>query len=190
MPGKTIQGTYWPSVTEVLEAVGLGPDFGFLKPGMRDYYLPRGRAVSVCIDYEADGVGYEAHEDVTRFLPAYRNFCLAVPHSVVASEVELIDPTWRYVGHPDRVAKFPDGRLVLVDWKLSFDREAARRQLAGYSLLWLVTHPQESLSERWIVELKPEGRFAVHPLDVGSALQVFKACLIVWWARADGRVRQ
>jgi len=130
----------YPSVTEILK-----PWSGFenVPPEVLELAGERGTAVHGVCAAEALGLFFEEDEVTAPFLKSFR---LWLPcFEVVKVEFELIDPVYKYMGHPDLMGRFiGDKHLSIIDYKtpvayspiwrcqLAAYRQAARR--AGYDV--------------------------------------------------------
>ena len=94
-----------PRVSEILSAVGLGPDLSMVPPDVLAQAQKRGRAVHEAIEACAYGYLDEAMLDpiVLPYLAAYRRFVAESGHEAIGAEIEVVHPEWHYVGHVDRV---------------------------------------------------------------------------------------
>lgn len=178
-----------PSVTEILEAAGLGPHFHFLPPDKRDYVLARGRALHAAIQYAEEGALDEAslHPAIAGRFRGYRRFRAEQPYRPLLIEPELVHP-WGFCGHPDQIGLWANGigeELTLLDWKSSIDPLYGARQLAGYAMLWRATHPGEPLRRHVLVRLDDDGTYDLKPLDLTPHENVFTAAFVVWRARQE-----
>ena len=186
-PSVEVNGVRLPSVTRVLSAVGLSPDYRGVDPAVLERARLRGTALHCAIQYDAEGSLDESslHEEIRSGFAAYRRFVAEAQHEPIGSELELVHPTWAYVGHPDRVGWINGRTRTLIDFKHqdSVDFDYVRVQLAGYSLLWAATHPEEPLAQTAVVQLRRDGTYRLHVLDVRPAEQVFLAALVVYRER-------
>lgn len=178
----------WPRVTEILAAAGLGPDYSRAPASALENARARGAAVHALI--EADHYGYLDEADITNetapYLAAYRRFLTESKHEPALSEFTVTHPTWRYVGHPDRIGSLI-GRRALLDWKCMDHVELApiEYQLAGYELAWREEHPQERIEVSAVVQLMSDGQYRLHELEPEKVEHIFLAAAAVWWARKD-----
>lgn len=128
-----------PSVTQIIEAVGLGPSYNGVFPAILERKRLLGSALHAAIHYDADGTLDETsiHPEIAEPLVCWRQFLAESGFRVMHSEVELIHPQWRFKGHPDAVCVRPDGYHAILDLKYvsSLDKGAVALQLAGYRLL-------------------------------------------------------
>lgn len=181
MPG--VEGK--PSVTEILEAVGLGYT-NFLPKDRRDYYLKRGRALHAAIELDAAGKLDEAsvHPDIAGRLRAYREFVVQTQHEMLHSEVELIHSRWGFCGHIDRIG-MSRRRRQMIDWKSSVDEGAVALQLAGYDILWRDKYPDQPIDDFIALKLNEDGTFKAYSVDPRPYWQIFLASLVVVRHRAQ-----
>ena len=182
------QRKHLPSVTEILGAAGLGVELNISDTKLA-YVLRRGTALHSAIELDLAGDLDESsvHDDIRARLDAFRKFAAAVALRPIATEIELSHPTWKFMGHPDLVGYVND-RVALIDWKSSVDphaAHAARLQIAAYDELWRVTYLEQSIEDHLIIELRADGTFRVHPIDLGDGRQVFLAAVVCWYARKE-----
>jgi len=175
-----------PRVTRILEAVGLGPDFGAVAPAVLEAARARGKAVHALL--EAHAYGYLEDSDVTAdlapYYSAYLKFLTESGHEPIRSECEVIHPGWGFRGHPDRVG-WLNGRRIVLDWKTaeSVDLPPAGRQLAGYRLAWNAMHPTEPVDGIAVVQLKADGTYRFHEVSAAEHEPVFLAAVVVYRAQ-------
>jgi hypothetical protein len=174
----------YPSVTEILEACGLAPDLSMVKPDVLAWASARGTALHRAIELHTKGTldVDSLHPEIVGALSGYLKFVEDSGHEAVASELELIHPTWGFMGHPDRVgtlAKLEE--LCLIDWKMtaSFSTNYVRHQLAGYKLLWNAVNPDRPVRKVFGLHLKKDGRYNLHDVTDAEAEQAFLAAVVV-----------
>ena len=185
----------FPRVSEILEAMGLGVDYSHVPPATLELAKLRGTALHLAIQYHAEGVLDETtiHEDIAPGFSAYLKFLAATRHEPIASEIELIHPVWRYVGHPDRIGFLGQDRVV-IDFKYmdSVDVTAASYQVAAYQKAWDATHPTELIGRCAVLQLRHDGTYRLHEIPtqaLTNARQVFLAALVVFRARRKNHER-
>lgn len=176
-----------PRVSEILAAAGLGWDLSEVPPARLEYARMRGTALHLAIQYHHEGVLDESslHPDIMPGFEAYRRFLKDSGHEPIASEVELVHPTWQYVGHPDRIG-WLNQRRVILDFKYteSFQFWPTAYQLAGYRLLWNAIHPTEPVTSTFALQLYPKtGQYQMRVVEAEKYEQTFLAALVVWRAR-------
>lgn len=126
----SVDGVALPSVTQVLHATGMLPDYSRLDP----FYRERGAAVHAAIqldlkgDLDIESLTPEVGVHVARFW----RFAEAVNLKPVWVEGPLYCPVYRYAGTPDCLAECDQG-LVLFDWKCGgFEPGHAVQAAGGY----------------------------------------------------------
>ena len=174
-----------PRVTEILAAVGLGQDWSLVPPDVLVAAQKRGTAVHAAIEALAYGYFDEAATDpeIVPYLEAYRAFIAESGHEAIASEIEVMHPTWRYVGHPDRVGWLL-GRRCILDFKTG-DLGPVAYQLAGYRAAWNAQHPTEPVDVLAAVQLRAEGTYRLHEVSAAEAEPVFLAAVMVYRAQQE-----
>lgn len=172
-----VNGERWPSVTQILEHVGI-TDYprsaGSGSGERRAYYMLRGRGVHAAMALWCAG----HHADVRAFMAKAPEFAGYVRAGiafleqgnceVLLNEQILLNPLKRYVGQLDLSLRMGD-RFLLPDWKLTQARPATAIQTAAYKqglryLGWLppagVAYPYaDEDHERVGVPLLKDGRF-------------------------------
>jgi hypothetical protein len=176
-----------PRVTHILDACGLGPDFSRIPAAVLEAARARGSAVHAAI--EAHAYGYEQEplpSDAAIRFDAYLKFLAESGHEAICSEREVIHPTWRYVGHLDRVG-WLIGKRCILDWKNtdSVDVRAAALQLAGYRMAWNAAHPTEPVDLTGVVQFRSDGTYRFHDINAREAEPVFLAAVTVYHARQE-----
>jgi hypothetical protein len=183
----------WPSVTTILAAVGLGPDYSAVPPAILEVARLRGQAVHEAI--EAAHLGYEINDplpgDWRPYLEASRAFARESGAQAERLEFRVAHPQWRYVGHPDWTG-YILGKRALIDWKCMDalrpgDLLAATYQLAGYLLALEAERPTERIEVAAVVQLRSDGTYRLREVDARSAGHVFLAAVTVYAAREELR---
>jgi hypothetical protein len=181
----------FPRVTAILEDVGLGPDFTGVPLATLEYARIRGQAVHSAIEAIVYGFLDEStlSEDVLPRIDAYRNFVKDSGYETVRTEVEVVNVAWRYRGHPDTVGWLVRRRSIL-DWKNTdvVQLEAASLQLAAYRAAWNAQHPTEPVDALAVVQLKSDGTYRVHEVNVAEAEPLWFAAAMVYHAKEARRV--
>lgn len=176
-----------PRVSEILQAAGIGFDPTGIPPARLEYAQLRGTALHLAIRYHHEGVLDEAtlHPDVRPGFEGYLRFLEDTKHEPLLSELELVHPTYGFMGHPDRVG-WLNRKRVLLDWKYtdSFQFWPVAFQLAGYRILWNANHPEQPVSGTFAVQLSPStGKYQLRIVEAEKYEQDFLAALVVWRAQ-------
>jgi hypothetical protein len=166
---------------------GLGFDPTGIPPARLEYARLRGTALHLAIRYHHEGVLDETslHPDLLPGFEAYLRFLADTKHEPIASELELIHPTYGFMGHADRIG-WLNGKRVLLDWKYTeaFQFWPVAYQLAGYRLLWNAVHPTELVTQAFALQLHPKSeKYQLRVVEAEKYEQTFLAALVVWRAR-------
>lgn len=179
----------FPRVTEILAAVGLGPDYTAVPPDVLAAAAARGRAVHEAIEAQVYGYLDEAAlaDDVATRLAAYRRFVKESRYETTHTEIEVVHAAWRYRGHPDTIGWLL-GKRVLLDFKAidTMDRVAMRAvglQLAGYRAAWNAEHATEPVDALAVVQLKGDTTYRLTEMSAAEHEPLWFACVTVFHAR-------
>lgn len=188
----TMDGVEIPSVTQVLESVGL-IDYSHIPPLTRQMALERGRAVHEAIALDLDGDLDEESADeagVLGYVEAARAARAAIGVLVADGwEQRVYHERWRYAGTLDLRAG-----NVLVDWKTNQAEYWVRFQLAAYAACIAQvdarTHWGAGLIKRVCAELHDDRTFTL--FEFGSEtifddLQTFLAALRIHREKTEHR---
>jgi len=189
-----INGRLVPSVTQVLEAVGL-IDYSHIPWQTRQMALERGRAVheAIALDLAGDLDEESAGEiGILGYVRAARAARAAlgilVPHAV---EERVYHPRLDYAGTLDLRAG-----NILVDWKMNSAEYWVRFQLAAYAACLAsagndsAIHWGGALVRRICVELHEDGSYRLLEIPADSWLddfETFRAALRIWRERTYPR---
>lgn len=178
---------FYPRVSEILRDLQFTDAYGSA------YHLARGKALHRAIHLDLQGNLDEAtvHPDIAPGLAAFRAFRAQVAFAWLAAELELACDWYRFQGHPDLIATAL-GLTTLYDYKYteSPDLFAARHQLGAYKHLWDRGHPDQPIVQAVVVQLRPSGGYALHPVaatDLIAAQQTFFAGVRIWHALKERR---
>lgn len=177
----------FPRVTEIITAVGLGPDFSAVPAATLAAAQVRGTAVHAGIEALVYGYDHPALEDpaLAGYFDAYRKFLAESGFEPKAAEIEVVHEAWRYCGHPD-VWGWLLGHRALLDFKTGED-EGVEYQLAGYRLAWNHQRPTETIDVLGRVRLNSDGTFQFREVETAAAEQVFLAAVVVYHAQKERR---
>ena len=171
-----------PRVSAILAAVGLGPDFSGVPEAVLENARRRGSEVHAAIEAIVYGYLDESalFEDVVPRIEAYRRFIKESGYETVRTEIEVVHAAWRYQGHPDTVGWLGKTRMIL-DWKNtdSVQLQPASLQLAAYRAAWNAQHPTEPVNACAVVQLRGDGTYGIHEVNVAEAEPLwFAACMV------------
>ena len=147
----TLDGEVLPSVTGILQAVGI-VNFSHIPPSTRRWALERGRMVHLYTQYDDQAQLDDSVVDphIAPYLAAWRRF-----RAETGFEADLIEhrgyhEQHRYAGTLDRRGTLPKLGRVMLDIKTNQAEEWVRLQLAAYSAFF----PDPATYTRVCVELK------------------------------------
>ena len=170
----TFDGKPVPSVTTVLKPLY---DFGAIDQAVLAAKAALGTAVHVATELDdADDLDEgSVHELVRPYLEAWRLFRRETGATVVTSEQRVYHRVHRYAGTLDRVLSI-NGVMHLTDIKTSVEIHAGvGPQTAGY----LAALGDKNITQRAVVQLKPDGTFRFNPLNDPNDMAVFMSLLTV-----------
>lgn len=187
-----------PSVTTILKAVGLTPDFSMIPADVLSRAQARGTDVHAAIEGHHYGYTTDLNPEYKPWYDAYLRFVEETEHVPIVSENEVVNEAWGYCGHPDRIgwltlADFAGHRTV-IDFK-SGAAGGVEYQLAGYAAAWNAQHPKEPIDRAVAVALKKNGTYRLLPerrgvngttqigVDLKAATAVWQAAVVVFKAR-------
>ena len=178
-----------PSVTAILRAAGLGPQYGDIDPAVLERARQRGVAVDAACDLiDADDLD-EASVDpaIAGYVEAYRRFIADTGYTVRASQVQVHHAQLGYCGTADMVGRM-QGRVALLDRKCTASMHPdVAIQVAAYAeaLNHMITEsPPVTLIAG--LHLRRDGSYKVHTYDLAAAFNVFRAALVFYQWRQDG----
>jgi hypothetical protein len=124
-----VDGARVPSVTELLEAAGVSPDYRKVHPAVLRHARLRGIHVDACCDLDdADDLDWSSvHPDAVGYLQAWQCFKADYGFEPVLQQPLLYHPTYGYAGTPDSIGTL-DGSVVVVE------RKATAKMAASYAL--------------------------------------------------------
>jgi len=198
-------GLLVPSVTQILEAVGVSTDWELLRR--------QGPAMAAAIDRKQE-IGRALHLDAHAYDDG--DLDLATVHPAVLPYVEAwavcranlrLEPLQRerrlysealgFCGTVDAICvrNGDHDRLILIDLKTGdVDDAAAQYQTAAYAILWNSEHPDRLIRERWAVELTPDRAvpYRIHNFtatpDHWKDAQYFQAFVVTYYRQAVRRI--
>ena len=173
----------WPRVTHVLADIGLGPDLSMVPADTLARAQARGTAVHALIEAAAYGYLDDAavDPDLAPYLDAYRKFIAESGADHIRSEFEVAHPVYRYIGHPDGLYWIVR-RRTLVDFKTGAS-DGASYQLAAYKLAWDAANPTEPIAAAAVVQLRRDGAYALHEVELPAAENVWLSAITVYHAK-------
>ena len=176
-----------PSVTTILQAVGLAGDFGPVAPDVLERARDRGSAVHAAVH---DDVYHCLDEsvltpEVLAYVAGWRRFLKDAGYRPLVAEAVVTSARWGFQGHLDGAGWIgPERTLLDLKCVATLDPAIVSYQLGGYDLAWMEQRPTEPFKRYLGLQLLPD-KYTVHDLTarMPHARQVFQAALIVFTAR-------
>jgi hypothetical protein len=197
-----------PSVTRILRAAGLAPDYGDVPEAILERARQRGRMVhAVCEWQDGGSVGPEPsldaaldpgdvlainREEVAPYAVAYSRFLAESGAEAVAVEEALVHPDLRYSGRPDWVGRIRSASaervvLAVMDRKATADihHGSVAAQCAGYAMAYEALHGG-AVDAIYSLHLRKDGTYRLRSYEMGSAREAFRAALTVYRYKHGG----
>ena len=147
----------------VTEALKPFTDFSMIRPDVLDYASERGTVIhKACANY-ANGIYVIQNHwppDYAGYFNSFTEWFDKYVDEVVATEIELKDDTYGYVGHPDLLCIIiGDTKVTLVDLKTPVaELRTWKPQCAGYRYLAIKKY---DIGRVGSLRLKPDGGRAI-----------------------------
>jgi len=194
-----VDGNRVPSVTELLEAAGVSPDYSKVNPAVLQHARQRGIHVDLACDLDdADDLDWSSvHPDAVPYIQAWQSFKADYDYRPIASQVILYHPAYHYAGTTDTVGEL-DGMVTVVERKATARMAASYAlQTAGYTAegLWTCPPGGGRLSPldwgtpaRIGVHLQRNGRYELVPYDdPGDHAAWLGIVALARWRKANGK---
>jgi hypothetical protein len=185
----TAEGTKVPSVSQILQTVGL-VDYAGIDPAVLRYAAERSTAVHLASQFWDEGdLDLESVDPlIAGYVSAWKSFRTLHPFTITASERAGIGDLdgMRFGMTLDRLVDFGDRRMCVLDIKCTTKvHEWAAIQLAAYAIgLAAEGTPRERLMKcrRAVVHLKRDGIFKFHEFKDPNDGDIFACALrIAHW---------
>lgn len=181
-----LDGVRLPSVTQLINGAGIGPDFSMVPRDALEAARAFGVAVHTACELddlgELDDAGTDAR--VMGCVEAWRRFKRETDAEILATEQRLYHRTLRYAGTLDGLARLTlkgDARgLWLLDRKTGSEPHASYGvQLSAYEQLLRVAQAVSAgaVINRATVHLQDDGTYRFHRFTNHSDEACFMACL-------------
>ena len=180
-------GQRLPSVTEVLGAQGMLPDYSW----MPEFYRERGSAVHSAIALEFfDRLDWGSLDENTKpYVERFRTFIEHLDFEPILVEQPLASEVYLYAGTPDALGWTGGGELLFLDWKCGGIEPAHHVQLAGGYMPLLeeaadegripVTREDLAKARMAVVSLANDNP-KLHPVERNGHRDVFRSALATY----------
>jgi hypothetical protein len=194
-----VDGIAVPSVTELLEAAGISPDYSKVDRHVLQHARRRGLHVDLCCDLDdANDLDWSSVDpECVGYVNAWRCFKADYQYVPVASQVIVYHPDLKYAGTTDSVGEL-DGNVTVVERKATARMAASYAlQTAGYAADGLYTAPPgggrlEPVTwgqpQRLGVHLQRSGKYDLVPYDDPADLSAWLGVVaLARWRQAARR---
>jgi hypothetical protein len=164
-----VDGAPVPSVTELLEAQGLTPDYTRVPWRQLKHARERGIHVDACCDlYDAGDLDWTTvHPEALPYVEAWARWCLDEGYRPIASQVLLYHPVYGYAGTADSIG-WLRGTWALVERKATARMARSYAlQAGGYGMPGMWTAGEDGVLEP--APWDPPARIGVHLQRTGDA---------------------
>jgi hypothetical protein len=191
-------GQRLPSVTEILQSVGVSTDFDALRLGStrirQAIDLKRDIGTALHVDahaYDDDDLLWESVDPrVEPYLRAWATFRENTGAKPLTRERLVYHALFGYAGTLDGIFLLPNGRIVLIDIKTGDPEDSGcAYQTAAYLDAFKAEHPEQLVHERWAVRLTPDHAvpYRITPYADWQDFKRFQAFLTTYACQADRR---
>ncbi len=179
-------GVKLPSVTQVIKAAGLMPDF---YGSGNETAMLRGTLVHrICEFHDQSDLKEDSVDPaLAGYLEAWKTFRAETEFVPSGIEWRRAHPLYRYAGMVDRIGRF-GGLPAIIDIKTGASDPWMGVQLAAYEGLVVQDGPV-GVNRRLGVHLTSEGKYSIQRFEDGSDWPIFLSALGLYnWRLSHGRL--
>lgn len=183
---KMVGGIFVPSVTQILGAAGLAPDFSLVNQEVLEYKRNLGTQVhaATALDDRDDLGEYDSRID--GYVQAWRQFRAVFRFEADVVERMVYCPKYGFAGTLDRMGIL-QGNNALLDIKTGNASEGyVGPQTAAY--LVALTGNERLTMPRFMVRLFDDGTYKLTPLKNKMDWQIFLNCLNLYRWKVQHRI--
>jgi hypothetical protein len=186
----TVNGEWWPHVTQILADQKCSPSFEFVPVAALEAARDRGQDIHLaCQLLDEDDLDWGSLPgDQVPYVQGWDQFKEDTGFHVELIESLVACQSYRYVGRLDRKGLLRDGSHAIVDLKSGLPQAAASLQMAAYGYALDPTQ----VFHRFVVRLQPNGKPVVKEAPVDTYIRdvnVFLAATSVFNWRLENRVK-
>jgi hypothetical protein len=194
-----VDGELVPSVTQLLDAAGLTPDYSVVPPHVLQHARERGIHIDACCDLlDADDLDWRSvHPEALPYVEAWLAFREHEGYTPLAAQVPLYHPVYGYAGTADSAGLLPGGRPTIIERKATARMAPTYAlQTAGYGLEGMLYAPAGggvlrpvpwATPARLGVHLRRDGRYTLAPYEDPDDLTAFLGVVLLGRWRAARR---
>lgn len=185
----TVNGLKYPSVTEILQLAGLGPDYNNIPPVILEQKRDLGTFVHEASEYVDMGAEVPDYPGADGYVQAYRNFKAEHNFVPVEAELQISHRILKYAGMIDRIGSIKSN-LAVIDLKTTASIEIGYvgPQTAAYEEAYrLITGIKRRLP-RYTLQLKADGTYKLIECKDKEDFQAFLSALNIFrWRERHGK---
>lgn len=184
-----IDGQNVPSVTAIIKAAGLTPDYDQIDPVVLERARQRGIACHAMAEAIDKGKPVEVTEETAPYRDAYVRFIYDSGAQTEGTEEAIYHPSYLYAGTFDWIGRI-GGERAIVDRKFTFTvhHQAVSVQCAAYRACWNALNPQAPCAKIFSLHLRRDGSYRLQEYEADEAWQIFLAALAIFrFKRKAGR---
>lgn len=175
-----LEGIPIPSVTQVIQSVGL-TNYKNVNLEILEYAGDKGTKIHQTLDYYDRGVLDEEnlHPILKDYLEQWKKFLSDYNITIIESELRMFHPRYRYAGTIDKIAKYKNNNIVLLDIKSGAASATHDLQTAAYAEMY-EANTQKKIHSRMCVYLEQD-RYKVVGFTESSFTVFLSALSIYNW---------
>lgn len=174
-----VNGVKAPSVTQILSAVNLTPDFSMIAPEV----LENKRQIGLDVHEQTQLVDMGAEPSEDGYVQAYAKFKAETGFIPTEIELPVYSKIHGYAGTIDRVGELK-GKLSILDIKTTttLDMPYMGPQTAAYEIAYKEWTEYKKTMPRYILQLKPDGNYKLVQCKTKEDTNIFLYALqIMKW---------
>ena len=178
-----INGEVVPSVTAVIRAAGLGPDYSTIDFSTLNHAADRGTKVHLATELiDEDELNRDSLDpELAGYVAAYDQL-LADGFKRLRSEQIVADPVRRYAGRMDGNGTWLFGDIIVDIKCTTLTHPSTGIQLAAYQAA--ANMPKH---KRYAIHLYSDGKYRLIKYDSRDDLKMFYSALQLWWWKAKNQ---
>lgn len=186
----TLNGLVIPSVTQILELAGIGPDLNSIPAVILENKRQIGEFVHEACEYVDMGSDEQLGWNLADgYVSAYRLFKAEIGFDVTEAELQVYSKRLRYAGTIDRIGTMKD-KEILLDIKTTaiLDMGYIGPQTAAYEEAYREMTGKKKSLPRYGLQLKPDGTYKLVQCKDKEDFQAFLAALNIYrWRERHGK---
>lgn len=185
----TVNGLKYPSVTEVLQLAGIGPDYSNIPSVILEQKRDLGTFVHEACEYVDMGAEVPDYPGADGYIQAYRNFKGDYGFEPIEAELQISHRILKYAGTIDRIGPIKNN-LAVIDLKTTASIEIGYvgPQTAAYEEAYRLLTGIKKKLPRYTLQLKPDGKYKLEQCKSKEDFQAFLSALNIYrWRERHGK---